>query len=109
MYADRVVLNQYFSGVDGIGIHTFNHPLPADASESMKKNTNFLIQGFLISLMVSTGISLVFGSYVNLPVKERQSGVKTLQRCSGAPVWLSWLAQYTWDMERVPIAFFGPL
>ena len=41
---------------------------------------------------------LVFGAFVALPVKERFCGVKTLQRCSGAPVWLSWLAQYSWDL-----------
>ena len=56
LYADRVMLNQYFSGVDGIGINTHNHPLPANSSESLKKNTNFFIQGFIISLWVTVRV-----------------------------------------------------
>ena len=101
LYTDRMVLNHYFSSLDGIGINTINHPLPANSTESMKKNTNFFIQGFLISLWVTVGMMLVFGAFVALPVKERFCGVKTLQRCSGAPVWLSWMAQYTWDLLGV--------
>ena len=93
-----MILNHYFSEITGIGINTINHPLPPNSTEAMKKNTNFFIQGFLISLWVTVGIMLAFGAFVALPVKERCSGVKTLQRCSGAPVWLSWMAQYTWDL-----------
>lgn len=101
LYTDRMILNNYFSDVDGVQINTINHPLPQNSTESIKKNTNFFIQGFLLSLWVTIGTMLVFGAFVALPVKERYCGVKTLQRCSGAPLWVSWLAQYTWDLRGI--------
>lgn len=52
----------------------------------------------MVALWVAGGVGLTFGAFVGLPVKERFTGVKTLQACSGAPVWLSWLASYTWDL-----------
>ena len=40
----------------------------------------------------------MFGSFSVLPVRERSTGVRTLQKCSGAPLWLTWLAEYVWDV-----------
>ena len=39
----------------------------------------------------------MFSVFSMLPVRERENGVKTLQKCSGAPLWLTWLANYCWD------------
>ena len=40
----------------------------------------------------------MFSAFSMLPVRERETGVKTLQKCSGAPLWLTWLANYAWDI-----------
>ena len=40
----------------------------------------------------------MFSVFSMLPVRERENGVKTLQKCSGAPLWLTWLANYCWDL-----------
>ena len=39
----------------------------------------------------------MYAAFTMLPVRERSLGVKTMQNCSGAPIWLMWLAQYVWD------------
>ena len=41
---------------------------------------------------------IMFAAFATLPVRERSSGVRTLQKCSGAPLWLTWLAEYVWDI-----------
>ena len=40
----------------------------------------------------------MFSVFSMLPVRERENGVKTLQKCSGAPLWLTWMANYCWDL-----------
>jgi hypothetical protein len=40
----------------------------------------------------------MFGAFGVLPVRERKNGVKTLQKCSGTPLWVLWLAEYFWDI-----------
>jgi len=40
----------------------------------------------------------MFSVFSMLPVRERENGVKTLQKCSGSPLWLTWLANYCWDL-----------
>jgi len=41
---------------------------------------------------------IMFAAFSMLPVRERSSGVRTLQKCSGAPLWLTWMAEYVWDV-----------
>ena len=45
-----------------------------------------------------TGVMNMFAAFSMLPVRERSSGVRTLQKCSGAPLWLTWMAEYVWDI-----------
>ena len=47
----------------------------------------------------------MFAAFSMLPVRERSTGVRTLQKCSGAPLWLTWLAEYAWDFLNVLPSF----
>ena len=55
------------------------------------------VQGAIISINAVFGVMFMFSVFSMLPVRERENGVKTLQKCSGAPLWLTWLANYCWD------------
>ena len=65
--------------------------------QSISKGTSFAIQGSIIAFNVIIGIMVMYAAFTMLPVRERSLGVKTMQNCSGAPIWLMWLAQYVWD------------
>ena len=97
LYADRTLVELFFSG-SNISISASNFPLPATLSQSLEKNTSFAIQGSIISFNLIIGLMIMFSAFSMLPVRERATGVKTMQKCSGAPLWLCWMAEYLWDL-----------
>lgn len=56
------------------------------------------MQGGIITFNLVIGIMIMFAAFGVLPVRERKFGVKTLQKCSGVPLWILWLAEYVWDI-----------
>ena len=93
-YADRIFLKSKFPDAR---ISTANFPLPPNSTQSLRKNSNFQMQGGIISFNLIIGVMIMFSAFGVLPVRERKNGVDTLQYCSGAPIWLMWLAEYVWD------------
>ena len=94
LYADRIFLKSKFPDAT---ISTSNFPLPPNSTQSLRKNSNFQMQGGIISFNLIIGVMIMFSAFGVLPVRERKNGVDTLQYCSGAPIWLMWLAEYVWD------------
>lgn len=97
LYTDKTLLETYFPGA-GLDISTKNFPLPATLAQSLEKNTSFTIQGSIIAFNLIIGLMIMYSAFSMLPVRERATGVKTMQKCSGAPLWLCWLAEYLWDL-----------
>ena len=61
--------------------------------------------GTVITFNLIIGVMVMFAAFSMLPVRERSTGVRTLQKCSGAPLWLTWLAEYAWDFLNVLPSF----
>ena len=59
----------------------------------------------MITFNLIIGVMVMFAAFSMLPVRERSTGVRTLQKCSGAPLWLTWLAEYVWDFLNVLPSF----
>ena len=102
LYTDRTLIQKFFSEStvelqDNISISARNSPLPATLAQSLEKNTSFTIQGNIISFNLVIGLMIMFSAFSMLPVRERETGVKTMQRCSGVPQSISWAAEYLWD------------
>ena len=97
LYADRTLIETYFPDSD-LTISTKNFPLPATSAQSLEKNTSFTIQGSIIAFNLVIGMMIMYSAFAMLPVRERASGVKTMQKCSGAPLWLCWIAEFLWDL-----------
>ena len=95
LYADRILLQSNFPNAR---LSTSNYPLPPNSTQSLRKNSNFAMQGGIIVFNLIIGMMVMFSAFGVLPVRERKNGVKTLEYCSGAPVWLMWLAEYSWDI-----------
>ena len=95
LYADRILLQSEFPDAQ---ISTANYPLPPNSTQRLRKNDNFNMQGGIITFNLIIGVMVMFSAFGVLPVRERKNGVKTLEYCSGAPIWLTWLAEYTWDI-----------
>ena len=135
LYTDRTLAKSFF-GDHNISISTNNFPLPARVqkfnsiffdksfiftkisifstlltatlAQSLQKNTSFTIQGSIISFNMVIGLMIMFSAFSMLPVRERSTGVKTMQRCSGSPQWIIWAGQFTWDViNTIPPSLAG--
>ena len=97
-YASLTLAHAVFGDDSSVSISAHNHPLPATLAQQLEKNTSFTIQGSIIAFNLIIGIMIMFAAFTMLPVRERATGVKTMQKCSGAPLWLCWIADYLWDI-----------
>ena len=68
LYSGRILAQHLFPSKN-VSIQTFNHPLPANATESLQKNTNFFVQGIILCIQTCTGACLIFGAFAELPIK----------------------------------------
>jgi len=92
-------LMQYF-GDNEYQIETVNHPLPINqpsSSYSWQELTGTASKAFSFSSFVSTGLSILFATFLIFLIKERKSGAKHMQLVSGVRLHNFWLATFLWD------------
>ncbi|CAG5090419.1 Oidioi.mRNA.OKI2018_I69.PAR.g12593.t1.cds [Oikopleura dioica] len=83
---------------ENLNINAQNHPLPPDSGTSVSQDTSFAVQGYIVTFYCIIGMMIMYAQFSLLPCKEREQGVKVMQKCSGAPLWVTWLANYCWDI-----------
>ncbi|CBY31539.1 unnamed protein product [Oikopleura dioica] len=83
---------------ENLEIKAQNHPLPPDSGTSVSQDTSYAVQGYIVTFYCIIGMMIMYAQFSMLPCKEREQGVKVMQKCSGAPLWVTWAANYCWDI-----------
>jgi len=94
-YMSLILLKQQNENLE---IKAQNHPLPPDSGTSVSQDTSYAVQGFIVTFYCIIGMMIMYAQFSMLPCKEREQGVKVMQKCSGAPLWVTWAANYCWDI-----------
>ena len=102
-YADNMAL-QYYLGEDFL-LSGSNWPMPLNKLGSIRSSSDLNFQGMTITISLLVGIMMMCSTFTIAPVVERINGVRSLQHCSGSPIWMSWICQFTWDFINSIPAF----